>query len=326
MLLGDSMANKRIYLFIGDEKLIIKNKINHLIGEIKADDYNVSSYDLDEVELSNAIQDAQTSPFLSEYKVIVLKNPVFLTNEKSVIEHNIDMFLQYLKNPLETTYLIIDATGLKLSEKKAVTKEVKKYAEERSTSALSDVEIRGWLTRMLSKEGVLIDENAIDTFINVVGKNLEVAKHEIDKLIYYVGKGNIVTSQIIHNVCIKTLETDVYALSNLILNGEKKKVIQKYHRLVKDGNDPYYLFSLISRTIRVLYLSKIILQEKQGKDYLAQVLGVSSGRAFYIEKDTKKISAAQLEKFLHQAGDLDYKIKSGQIEVQAGLELFLFEL
>lgn len=320
------MAHKFIYLFVGDEKLIIKNKINHLISEIRADDYNVSSYDLDEIELSNAIQDAQTAPFLSEYKVIVLKNPTFLTNEKTNFEHNIDMFLQYLKNPLETTILIIDATGLKLSEKKNVVKELRKYAEERSTSSLSDVEIRGWLTRMLSKEGVLIDENAIDTFIGVVGKNLEVAKHEIDKLIHYVGKGNIVTSQIIHNVCIKTLESDVYALSGLILSGEKKKAILKYHRLVKDGNDPNYLFSLISKSIRDLFIAKIILQEKQGKDFLAQTLGVSPGRAYYIEKDAKKISALQLEKFVHQVGDLDYKIKSGQVEVQAGLELFLFEL
>lgn len=320
------MASKSIYLFTGDEKLIIKNKITYLIQEVNASEHNISTYDLEEIELSNAIQDAQTAPFLSEYKVIILRNPLFLTNEKTAIEHNVDMFMQYLKNPLETTILVIDACGIKISEKKAVTKELKKYADVRNTVSLSDVEMRGWLTRMLSKERITIDESAIQAFFNTVGNNLEIAKHEADKLIHYVGEGNKVTTQIVHSVCTKELEKDVYSLSNYILDEEKEKAIQRYHRLVKDGNDSFYLLSLISKAVREIYIGKLMLEANYNQDAVSKVLGVSPGKAYYVLKNAKKMNLSKIEKFIHHIGELDYKIKSGQVDIQTGLELFLFEI
>ena len=62
------MALSNVCLFLGEEKYIINSKINRIIKETKADEFNITSYDCEETNVSNAIQDALTPPFMSDTK------------------------------------------------------------------------------------------------------------------------------------------------------------------------------------------------------------------------------------------------------------------
>ena len=87
-----------VFLYKGNEAYLINNKIDMLIKESKANEFNISSYDCSEVNLGLAIQDAMTLPFLGESKVVIIKNPVFLTNEKQLISHDINSLINYINN------------------------------------------------------------------------------------------------------------------------------------------------------------------------------------------------------------------------------------
>ena len=115
---------KNVFLFYGNEELMIKNKIDKLVNSITDNQYNINVYDMYINNVSMAIQDALTPPFLSDNKVVIIKNPLFLTKTKMEIEHNIDMLINYLDNVEETTYLIIDASGLKVDENTSVFKKL----------------------------------------------------------------------------------------------------------------------------------------------------------------------------------------------------------
>ena len=71
------MALSNVCLFLGEEKYIINSKINRIIKETKADEFNITSYDCEETNVSNAIQDALTPPFMSDTKVVLIKRPLF---------------------------------------------------------------------------------------------------------------------------------------------------------------------------------------------------------------------------------------------------------
>ena len=43
---------------------------------------NLVVYDDPLVQIKDVIEDCNTPPFLSEYKMVVLKNPIFLTTQK----------------------------------------------------------------------------------------------------------------------------------------------------------------------------------------------------------------------------------------------------
>ncbi len=55
-------------------------------------------------------------------KVVIVKNPLFLSSEKGSSSHDIKSLIDYINNPMESTYLIIDGSLLKINEKSEVVK------------------------------------------------------------------------------------------------------------------------------------------------------------------------------------------------------------
>ena len=68
---------KQIYLFHGPDTFIIKSKTNQIITKLDVDEFNVTVYDAEETNVKNAVNDAQTIPFMSDKKVIIIKNCYF---------------------------------------------------------------------------------------------------------------------------------------------------------------------------------------------------------------------------------------------------------
>lgn len=324
IIIGDNLKN--IYLFIGDEPLIIKNKIDILVENLNCDQYNTTIYNLEEVNISMAIQDAMTPPFLCKNKIIILRNPIFLTTQKTDIKHNIAMFSDYLSNPLDTTYLIVDATGLNLNEKSDLVVKLKAKAEVSETKELCQVQIDGWLKRQCEVNGIEIKPDAISLFFERVGKNIIIAKNEVDKLVNYVYPKKIITVRDVNEVVTKEAELEAFALTNAIIDKNKEKTINIYNELIKNGKDVMQLISMVSRSMMdMLVVSRMIAKGYQQLD-IAQAMNVSSGRAYYLIKNTKAFKMQSIEDNIIKLANLDYKVKSGQIDPTSGLELFIFGL
>lgn len=315
-----------IYFYYGEESLIIKNKIERLIRETKADEYNISTYDLDEVSIINALQDAVTMPFLSDKKVIVFKNPRFLSSELSLTDKEMNAFNSYLASPMDSTYLIIDGNNIKLDERKDIVKRLKKLPNAVETKELSDIEISGWIKRQCTISGVDIKDDAVRAFHNMVGKNLINAKNEIDKLISYVGPNGVITASIVDKVVVKEIQNDVFSLSNAIIEQNKSKIINLYRELIDSGNDVYYLFSLVSKSMREIFLVNTILQEGYKQADVSRILKVSPGRAYYMVRNARNLDIDKVKDYVTKLGDLDFQMKSGKVDIKAGFELFLFGL
>ncbi len=317
---------KNLYLFLGTEELIIKNKIDNIIKSFNYGEFNITYYNLEEVNVSEVIQDALTQPFLSPYKVIVMKKPIFLTNAKVEIKHNTKMFMDYLNLPLESTVLIIDATGLSLDDKKEYVSKLLKVSSVSETKDLTPVEQEGWLKRQFAVEGIEIKDEAVKLFLNRIGKNLINAKNEVDKLLNYIKPNKTVTYKDVLEVVTKEVETEVFALTNAIIDKNKEKTLSIYHDLIKSGKDVMQLLGLVTRSMSDIMVVGSMLKVGYKQNDVASALKVSSGRAYYLVKNAKSFSIDNIEENIIKLSNLDYKIKSGQIEALSGLEMFIFGL
>lgn len=315
-----------VYLYTGEEKYLIQHKIERLITESKADQYNMFSYDMDEVNIKEAVRDALTPPFMSENKVVVIKNPKFLTLEKSEINHTVSVLIKYIDNPMVSTYFIINAVGLKLNEKNEVVKQLRKKATIIETRELSETEFYGWVKRQFELEDIMIKEDALKLFYSLVGHNMLSARTEIDKLVVYVGKGNIVTSKIVSLVVVKEIQQDIFALSNAIIEHNSEKTMNVYRDLIAVDNDVNRLFNLVTRTIRDTLLVNYMLAEGAKQNDIAMKMETSPNRAYYLIRNAKSFDVQSAKEYLVKLGELDYKIKSGQIDARTGFEFFLFQL
>ena len=315
-----------IYLFIGEEYYLIRSRINKIIKDSNAGEYNATKYDLEEVNVSEAIQDAQTLPFMSDSKVVVIKNPIFLTSQKGDVSQNVNSFIKYLLNPAPTCTLIIDAFNLKLDERKDVVKKLKKVAIFKECKAMTNVEFKGWLRRKLEINGIKISNEAIDAFYERAGNNLENAENEADKLISYVDLTKEVTTEDVLKLVIKEMDTNVFSLSNAIIAKDKEKSLNVYNDLLLSGQDPVTLLSLSSRALRESYLVQLLLQENYSQGEIAREMRVSNGKAYYLMKNAKSLVKENVEYFIHRFAELDYKIKRGMIDSKTGFEFLLFEI
>ena len=317
---------ENICLFLGEEELIIRNKIDKEIVNSGADVFNIKSYDMEEVNVSKALNDASTIPFLCDTKVVILKNPVFLTKDPCEIKHNIKAFTNYLKDPSPYTCLIIDATDCVLDEGKEHVKLLLKTASVNMTRKLLPVEAEGWLKRQFALKGIQIKDETVKLFFNRIGKNLLNAKNEVDKLVCYIGERKTITNQDVNDCVIKEIENDVYQLSNAIVAQDHNRIISIYEDLIKSGKSAQELFSLIARSMIQVLVVKKMLREGYKQPEISSSLKVSSGRATYLIKDAKSFSWQVLEDNVLRLGNLDYKIKSGQVEISTGLEFLLFNI
>lgn len=315
---------KNIYLFYGNEELMIKNKIDKLVSSITDNQYNINVYDMQINNVSMAVQDLLTPPFLADNKVVIIKNPLFLTKSKSEIEHKTEMLMNYLDNSEETSYLIIDASGLKIDESNAIYKKLKQKGEVSETKELSQIEMKGWLKRRFAINNKEISDEAVTLFFDRIGWNLLTANNEFEKVLNYIGSRNQIIVNDIEKVVTKELETDVFKLTNALQNNNKKEIIFLYQDLIKSGNDPVKLLGLVSKTIKDTYNVNLMLEKGYKQIDIANTLGVSTGRAYYIIKSARSFKNNILEQLLLKLHDLDFKIKTGKIDKNTGFEMFLF--
>lgn len=315
---------KNIYLFYGNEELMIKNKIDKLVNSITDNQYNINTYDMLINNVSMAVQDALTPPFLSDNKVVIIKNPIFLTKLKCEIDHKTEMLSDYLDNIEETSYIIIDASGLKVDEKNPLFKKIQIKGEVSETKELSQVEMRGWLKRKFAVNNKDISDDAVTLFFERIGWNLLSANNEFEKVLNYIGSRDKIIVKDIENVVTKELETDVFKLTNALQNNNKKEIISLYQDLVKTGNDPVKLLALVSKTIKDTYNVNLMLDKGYKQIDIANTLGVSTGRAYYIIKSARSFKTCSLEDLLLKLHNLDFKIKTGKVDKNAGFEIFLF--
>lgn len=315
---------KNIYLFCGKEELMIKTKIDKLVASITTNQFNITTYDMQQNNISMAIQDALTPPFLADNKVVIVNNPIFLSNQKCEIEHRTESLKEYLNNPLETTMLIINASGIDIDTNNELYKLLKQKGEVSETRELSDVEMKGWLKRKFGLSGKEISDEAVNEFFERIDWNLLVANNEFEKVLNYVGNKEQVTLDDVKQVVVKELETDVFSLLRALEEGRKKQIILIYQDLVKAGNDPVRLLAMVSKSLRETYNVIVMLDAGYKQVDIAKTLGVSTGRAYYIIKSARSFKKESLENLILKLHNLDYKIKSGQVDKNTGFEMFLF--
>jgi len=316
---------KLVYLFHGSDTFIIKSKINNLINKLKVDDFNVVNYDMEETNLKNALDDATTIPFMSDKKIVIIRNAYFLSTEKPKkdLNHDIDGLKKYLDNPVEETILVIAAPYEKLDERKAILKELKKIAEIVPCVPLKPQDSSAWIKRQLGKENITIDNDALTEFLKRVENNTEVLFSETSKLLNFAEGMDRITLNTIKQVITKNVEDNVYEITNMILEGKQGRALEIYNDLVMHSEDPLRILGILVNKYREILHVKYLIQQGKDKTDVAQYYNASPGRAFYMMKNASAVKLNIVKKHLVKLEEIDYQIKTGQIDKRIGLELFI---
>lgn len=315
-----------IYLFTGTSEIFIKNRMNRIIQSFNKYEYTIIKYDMETTSLSTVLSDAITVPFLEELKIIILKNPKFLTKSATSTKDEIKAMLKYLKSPCDSTLLIIVATNTVINQSNEIYKMLKNVARIIDYPDPEEIELKGWIVRSFDANGIDIKDDALTLLLEYIGDDQARLSQEIDKLSSYVGKGGTIRKEDIKLLVPKNINNEIYLLIKAIINHDLALTNQIYDNLITHTKDSLSIFSLISNKFKELLSTYRLLKYGYSQSDIAKFYNVSTGKAYYIVQEARAFKLSDLEFYIDKLAELDYQIKSGKLDKTIGLELLLLKL
>jgi DNA polymerase-3 subunit delta len=315
------------YLLYGEDTFLLDQKLNSLKKKYKIneDDMNIMTYWCHETSMDDILADALTPPFLTEYKMVIIKNPLFLTTskQKDVSEADMNKLLDYLAFDNPSTLLVIYHDVKNFDERKKIVKAVRKYCNIYEADKLTAKQIYRNVKEMFKSKGCTIDQDALDLLLSRLPDDLLTITNEVDKLCLYTKNIHIKDVNLLVN---KRIEENVHELTSAYLSKDIGKAFSIYKDLMIKNEEPIGLIALIGSAMRTLYQVKLLDRKGYNDQEIAKMLSMNVYRLKYIRADANRFELKELLDRIEDLSDLDIKIKTGKIDKYKGLEIFLLNI
>lgn len=318
-----------LYLLYGTEAYFINETIKLITTEALEEEdreFNVVTYDLEEAYLEDVVEDARTLPFFGDRKVILIKSPLFLTAQKEKLEQNIKILEEYIGEPSPFSILVFVAPYEKLDERKKITKLLKKTADVVEVNAMQVQDVQKWVVSRAEEAHVYIDNPAVSLLLELVGSNVTMLAKEMDKLTLYVGMGGEITSKLVTELVPKSVEQNVFALTEKVVKKDIAGAMQILDGLFTQQEEPIKLLALLVSQFRLLNQVKELQQRGYGQNQIASHIGVHPYRVKLAMNQTKFFSFEELKRVILELAEADYSMKTGKMDKKLVLEFFLMRL
>ena len=317
----------KIYLFYGDNQDLINYKKDEIIEKSMIDDFNISIFDMEETPLSVALADAKSIPFLSDHRIVVFKNAYFFSSEKikNPLDESTDELKDFLENYPETTISIFTVPYRQIDSKKVIVKLVKENGEIIECPPYSKEDITRWIDITLKNNNHNITLEARNELMNRLDSDPYNFKNEINKLLLYLKDGERISLDIVKDVIIKDPEDNVFELLNAITTHNRKDALNIYYDLLENGNTSLQLLNLIERKFQEILYSKELIKANCTQEEFMNTFKVSKGRAYYMMKNAKEMTYKTIKLWLKRTSKLDFDIKAGKVDQDAGVELLILK-
>jgi DNA polymerase-3 subunit delta len=320
-----------VYVCYGPEAFRRREFIRFMLGKLvepEHEEFAVTRYDLNETPLDVVLDDSETVPFLVPKKVIIAENAQFLTGakENSKVEHRLERLTEYLKNPVDYTVLILIVDAEKLDERKKLVKALKERKCLLAFQTLTAEELADWAARRANRLGMTFGSGALEKFLLYGGTDLQSLAMELDKLSLYVGSGGEVTADLVEQMVARTTEQNVFILIDELVKMNTGKALEILQDLYKQKEEPIKIVALMARQYRLIAQVKELVQTGYSHQQIAGAVGAHPYAVKLAAEQARKYDVHRLNRILSRLADLDYQMKSGQIDKSFGLELLLLNM
>ena len=319
------LVMKMLFVIYGTERLLMDRRLQKLKKQYQCSEefMNYSQYDLNKESMETVLEDVMIPPFLSDHKMIVVKNADFLTTKKVKKENQDEYLMDCMKYLDEHIHLVIFHDQKNFDERKKIVKYLRKNAQFFEINELNYYKISDTTRQAVKKRNCTIDDDALELLLSRKGSHLLDIVNEVEKLCLYTDH---IDKQCVETLVSQPLDENVFDLTTAILNKDKEKMFSIYHDLMVLNEEPVKLIVLIANSMRLLYQVKLLDRKGYNDQEIAKLLSVNPFRLKYVRKGGQEFEIDELLRCLNELSLLDVKIKTGQIEKKLGLELFMLKI
>lgn len=318
-----------VYLLVGLEHHIFDATIERLTKALPdIDNTSVIRFDLEETPVEVVIEEADTLPFLQDHKLIIASNAFFLSGrdkKRNEVEHNLTILEEWLANPSPTATVVFIAPFENLDGRKRITKQMKKITTVIEANRLEGRDLLTWIQHEAKVNGSQITPESAQTLVNMAGDSLLSLSTEIVKMATYLSGEGGITEDVIQLLVPRTPEMDVFRLTDSYIAGNIPATVSIYHDLLRNGEEPIMLTSLIAGHIRLMIHVQSLRRKGYQQHQIAKTLNVHPYRVKLMMENRNIPHDDRLLTILKNLANIDYKLKSTGGKRERILELFFME-
>ncbi len=173
---------------MGEEEFYIDNITNLFIEDVLTEEekeFNLNILYGKETSVDQIISICKKYPLMSKHQIVLVK-------EAQDLSRSFDGLIDYFKNPLDSTILIINYKHKSIDKRKSSFKELKKNAKVFESKKLYDNQVQNWINDTINSAGFSIDRKSVSLINEHLGNSLSKISNEIDKLLEIKKKEKII--------------------------------------------------------------------------------------------------------------------------------------
>lgn len=319
-----------VYLVQGTETYLIeKVKKTFMDAVFQGEDasLNFGQFSMTENLVDQAIQEAESFPFFGDWRLVFIQDPYFLTAEKpkNDLDHDLNLFKDYVSNPSDFSILVIFANYEKMDKRKKINKTLLNHAEVLDVSPMKEGDLKKYIQAYCQNKDFTFEPGALELLLERTNYQLTTLMSELDKLMLFHTDDRKISQESVNQLVTRSLESNVFSINDFVLNGQVQPAIQAFNDLLKQKEEPIKIIAIMMSQYRLLLQVKILRSKGYQQNDIAQALKVHPYRVKLAMQKERIFTQGLLSAAYRKLIEADYNIKSGKMDSNLQFELFVMQ-
>ncbi|WP_129630581.1 DNA polymerase III subunit delta [Candidatus Oscillochloris fontis] len=311
-----------IYLLHGPDEYQRSQALLRMRAAIPADvaDLNITYLDGRKLKLDTLAAACEAFPFLADMRLVIVSDALKQTKAGKERED----LRAYLDRVPATSDLVFVEND-EVDRRSILFTYIKKVGSVLEFTPLQGSDLNRWVHEQAKVFDVTLEPAAAQRLIEFVGGESRAIINELGKLASYVGRGGRIRPAEIDLLVADGQEQNLFSFIDDLSARRLGAALRGARMLLEDGQAPTYILFMLARQIRILLGVRELVARRMRADEIAAELGQ---RPFVVKKAIEQVrsfEAATLDRLHDRLLELDLATKTGRIQADVALELFVSE-
>lgn len=307
---------KQIYLLYGEERYLIRQYRDRLIEALLngGSEMNLNRYEGKGVAVPEVIEMAETLPFFSDRRVIMLENT-------ELFKSGGDKLSEYLKNPAQSSSFIL--VEREVDKRSGLYKTVKKAGYAAEFGRQKEETLKKWVCGILKKEKKQISSETLQLFLDGTGDDMENIRRELEKLLCYCMDKDVIASEDVREICVPQIQDNIFKMIGAIADGNGERALQFYYDLLALRVPTMKILVLITRQFNLMLQVKELAAKGYPQALIEERVGLRRNIGGIYMRQAARFKTDILRQALEDCAETEHAFKSGRIADRLSLELLI---
>lgn len=308
------------YIIKSNSYRLLKKELDKLTKNI--DKENINYFDLDVDSIKDILDNANYVSLFDDKKCIVVYNSnIFGT--KFEYKNELEILEKYLNNPNDNTTLIFLTDNI--SKSKKCVKFINSKGNVIELNKPTGDNLKKEIINYLKDFNFKIENKALDLLIKRLNNNYDYILNELDKIMI-IKEDYLINVEDINKYSVNIEEVDLFKFVDLVIKKKIEECLEELKIIVENNIEPAIVLSMIAGQYRLIYSTKNLIKQGLSEKKVADELDVHPYRIKLAHDNSYNYSNIELKDKILSIGELDKKIKTGELDKYNALKIFIINL